>query len=195
MKVKLKFQEIKKYVDAPTYDFPKYVTQILNLANQNSQATRPKNVGQLSELIQKFSGKKLEKWQNWYLKQYPDALNDAADKLIKMIKGLKIAIDEIDKDMIKNWLQDLVIVKTFLGFKFQEAILKKGAELLKTNYTLSNPEEESQGIDGYIGKIPVSIKPETYKVKSSLIEKLPAEIIYYKKVKDGIEVNYSAIIK
>ena len=45
MKVKLTFEEIKKYLNAPIYDFPKYSTQLLNLANQNAQATRPKVVG------------------------------------------------------------------------------------------------------------------------------------------------------
>jgi hypothetical protein len=33
-------------------EFPKYATQLLNLANQNAQGTRPKIVGQMSELIQ-----------------------------------------------------------------------------------------------------------------------------------------------
>ncbi|MGB9710374.1 MAG: MjaI family restriction endonuclease [Thermodesulfovibrio sp.] len=37
--------------------------------------------------------------------------------------------------------------------RFQEAILKKGAELKGTNYRLSDPGEESKGIDSYIGDI------------------------------------------
>jgi hypothetical protein len=32
--------------------FPKYTTQIMNLANQNAQGTRPRVVGQMSELVQ-----------------------------------------------------------------------------------------------------------------------------------------------
>ena len=35
-----------------SYNFPKYTTQIINQASQNMQATRPKVVGQMSELIQ-----------------------------------------------------------------------------------------------------------------------------------------------
>jgi len=31
----------------------------------------------------------------------------------------------------------------------------------RTNYRLAEPDEESKGIDGYIGDIPVSIKPNT----------------------------------
>lgn len=33
------------------YEFPKYTSQLINLANQNAQGSRPKTVGQLSELF------------------------------------------------------------------------------------------------------------------------------------------------
>jgi hypothetical protein len=39
-------------------EFPKYATQIMNLANQNAQGTRPRVVGQMSELIQEFRGRR-----------------------------------------------------------------------------------------------------------------------------------------
>ncbi|HDL16012.1 MAG TPA: MjaI family restriction endonuclease, partial [Euryarchaeota archaeon] len=75
----------------------------------------------------------------------------------------------------------------------QEAILKKAAEIKGVDYRLSDNTDESKGIDGYIGDIPVSIKPDTYKVKRSLSENIDVKIIYYKKVKDGIEVDYGEI--
>lgn len=49
-------------------EFPKYTTQILNLANQNAQATRPKVVGQMSELIKEFTGRTLEEWEGMVFK-------------------------------------------------------------------------------------------------------------------------------
>ncbi len=41
----------------------------------------------------------------------------------------------------------------------------------------------------YIGEIPVSIKPMTYKSKNMLQERIDSTIIYYDKVKDGIKVE------
>ena len=38
-------------------------------------------------------------------------------------------------------------------------------------------------------------EPETYKLKESLSEEIPVKIIYYKKAKNGIEVDYGEIIK
>jgi hypothetical protein len=35
-------------------EFPKYTTQIMNTANQNSQGTRPATVGQLNEIIEEY---------------------------------------------------------------------------------------------------------------------------------------------
>ena len=57
-------------------------------------------------------------------------------------------------------------------------------------YRSSTPEEESEGIDGYIGEMPVSIKPITYKTKNMLPENIDVKMIYYEKVKDGIKVEY-----
>ncbi len=188
MELKIKNEEIRKLLNIESPEFPKYATQILNLANQNAQATRPKVVGQMSELIKEFTGKTLEEWEDWYIKKHPDAIQNATQKILEMINNFKDVIDKIDENMVQQWVRDLVIVKTFLGLKFQEAILKKIADIFSTTYRLSSPEEESRGIDGYIGNIPVSLKPITYLSKSVLSEKLEGEVIYYKKEKDGVKI-------
>ena len=46
MKIKLTNEQIREALDIESPAFPKYVTQIINLANQNAQGTRPKVVGQ-----------------------------------------------------------------------------------------------------------------------------------------------------
>lgn len=177
-------------LEADTVTFPKYATQIINLANQNAQATRPSVVGQMSELIQEFKGSKLKDWEEWYLNKHPEALKIATDKIFEMIENFKDVMTQIDRDMIESWVRDLVIIKTFVGLKFQEAILKKVANHFKVSCRLAEPDEESQGIDGFIHDISVSIKPITYMTKQSLSEKIEVPIIYYEKVKDGIKVTF-----
>ena len=194
MKIKLTNDEIRRYLDIETPEFPIYTTQLLNLANQNAQGTRPKIVGQMSELIQHFTGKTLVEWEQWYLKQKPDAIRTATERILQMVKNLKNAIEKIDREMVEDWVKDLVIVKTFMGLRFQEAILKKAAELKGVDYHLSDFTEESKGIDGYIGNIPISIKPETYKVKAALREDIAVKIIYYEKIKNGIQVDYGEVM-
>jgi hypothetical protein len=193
MKITLTNEAIRMALEIPKIEFPKYASQIINLSNQNAQGTRPKVVGQLTDLIQEFTGRTLEEWEQWYLKRYPDAIKTAKEKILTMLENLKDTMNKIDGKMVNEWVKDLVIVQTFIGLKFQEAILKKGAEIKGVEYRLSEKIDESKGIDGYIGDIPISIKPETYKIKKSLSEEIPAKIIYYKKVKNGIEVDYSEV--
>lgn len=192
-RIRIPFDEIKKLLGTEKFEFPKYSTQLLNLANQNAQGTRPSVVGQMSELIQEFSGQSIAEWEKWYMDRHPDAIEKATQKVKEMIENFKSVIDLIDGEMISNWIKDLVIIKTFIGLKFQEAILSKIANLIKTTYTLATPDEESKGIDGYIGDQPVSIKPETYKSKMSLHEKIDVRFIFYNKTKDGITIDIDGL--
>ncbi len=188
MEFKITIKEIRKLMEIDTPDFPKYATQIINLANQNAQATRPRVVGQMSELIREFTGKTLKEWEDWYLKRYPDSIDIATKKILDMINNFKDVINQIDEEMIKQWVRDLVIVKTFIGLRFQEAILKKIAEKFNTEYRLATSEEESKGIDGYIGNIPISLKPISYQSKKMLTELIDVDIVYYAKQKDGLKI-------
>ncbi len=188
MEFKIKADEIRRLMEIKAPEFPKYASQIINLANQNAQATRPRVVGKMSELIKEFTGRTLEEWEEWYLKRYPESIDVATKKILEMIDNLKEVINQIDEDMIRQWVRDLVIVKTFIGLRFQEAVLKKIAGKFGTVYRLSTPEEESKGIDGYIGNIPVSLKPITYESKKMLSERIEADVIFYEKQKDGLKI-------
>lgn len=191
VKFKIKNTEIQELLMGDTADFPKYTSQLINLANQNAQGTRPRVVGQMSDLIQEFPGRSVQEWESWYKQKQPDAIEEATKRIYQMIENLQQAVAKIDRDMVKAWVEELVIAKTFMGLRFQDAILKKVALDKGYDYRLAAPEEESKGIDGYIGDHPVSIKPITYKTKMSLMEEIGAYIIFYDKKKDGINVEYN----
>ena len=188
--IRITNNEILLLLESETPSFPKYATQIINLANQNAQGTRPSVVGQMSELIQEFQGTKLKEWEEWYLNTHPEALTVAAKKIFEMVSHFKDVMNQIDHEMIDNWVKDLVIVKTFIGLKFQEAILKSVAKKYQMDYRLADPAEESQGIDGFIGSTPVSIKPTSYEIKKALSETITVPIIFYEKIKNGIKISF-----
>jgi hypothetical protein len=188
--IKIKNDELAKDIVGDIESFPKYSTQLINLANQNAQGTRPNIVGQMSDLIQEFPGKNYTEWVKWYQSRNANAIENATNKVYEMIKKLREVMEIIDKDLVRKWVRDLVLTKTYTGLRFQESILKRIAKVKRQSYHLSNPEEESRGVDGFIGDTPVSIKPITYKLKNMLREQIEVEIIYYEKVKDGIKVSY-----
>lgn len=193
--IKIKNEELIQELIGGIKNFPRYTTQLMNLANQNAQGTRPRVVGQLSELIKECPEKTYEGWKEWYLSRYPNAIENATKKIDEMMNNFRKAMISIDKPMIKKWVGDLVLEKTFIGLRFQKAILKKVASIKNSNYRLAEPEEERQEIDGFIGNIPVSIKPITYKTKDALREEIKTKIIFYNKTKSGLEIDANEIFK
>jgi len=191
MKFKLKNEELRTELIGESKVFPTYVSPILNLANRFSGATRPEVVGQMSELIQRCPYKTFEGWKVWYLTVMPNAIDKATKKILGKLQEFENVIGRIDENIVREWVEDLVLVKTFIGLRFQEAVLKRVASSLGESYRLATPDEEAKGIDGFIGNTPVSIKPETYKVeRGRLGEKIAAKIIYYRKTEDGIEFEF-----
>jgi len=189
----IKKEVITQELIGETPTFPLYVPFILNQANRNAQGTRPKIVGQMSELIKEFQReavkKEFEEWKVWYLKKHPQAIDKATEKVYEMILKFGEAMSKIDKKIVRQWIEDLVINETFTGLMFQEVILIELAKQKGVKYRPSTSREESKGIDGYIGNVPVSIKPITYKTKI-LIEKIEVQMVYYEKLKTGIRITY-----
>lgn len=193
MKIRIPNSEVQELLSGKKYTYPKYATQILNLANQNAQGTRAKIVGQMSDLIQEFEGKALTEWEKWYLDEHPDAIENATEKVYSMLTLFKDTIIKIDRDTVRQWIEELVIVKTFSGLKFQEAIFKKLSDYKNAPYRLASAEEESKGIDGFIGNTPISIKPSTYKIKMGLNERIEIPIVYYEKKKDEVVIEFDTL--
>ena len=191
MKFKISNDEIADLSNAPQYEFPKYVTQVINLVNSNAGGTRPKVVGQMSDLIKEFDGRTIDEWIAWYTERYPNSVNDATDKIWNMYETMKSAFNAITKDMIETWVKDLVYGKTYCGLKFQTAIISAFASQLNKEWREANPDEEAQGIDGFIGGKPLQIKSVTYKLEARLSETIAVPIVYYEKKKDGINIEYN----
>ncbi len=193
MKYSIKNENIESYNESESYSFPKYTSQLINWANQNAQGTRPVVVGQMSELFPEFMNScdeiTIENWREWYSERNPEAFEKATEKIYAQVQNLRNAIPLINKEMVKNWVEDLVINKTFNGLYVQKAILASLADKLGTTYRLATPEEESQGVDGYVGNTAYSVKPDTYKTMGRLSETINVKMIYYTKKKTGLTIE------
>lgn len=193
MNFTIKNEQIEQFNESESYSFPKYTSQLINWANQNAQGTRPVVVGQMSELFPEFiastSDITIDAWKEWYLERYPDAFDKATQKIYSQVQNLREAIQYIDEDMVRHWVMDLVIDKTFNGLYVQKAILAALAQKSGKAYRLATPAEESKGIDGFVGGVPYSIKPDTYKTMGRLSETIDVKMIYYTKTKTGLKVE------
>lgn len=193
MKYTLKNESIEAYNGHAPCTFPKYTSQLINWANQNAQGTRPVVVGQMSELFPEFmksaEAVTIENWREWYIQRYPHAFDSATQKIYAQVQNLQKAITQITPKMVRQWVEDLVIHKTFNGLYVQKAILASLAEKRGTDYRLANPDEEAKGIDGFVGGIPYSVKPDSYRTMGRLSETIDVKMIYYAKTKTGLKIE------
>ena len=193
MNFNIKNEELESLNGNENAIFPKYTSQLINWANQNAQGTRPKVVGQLSDLFPEYQEQAenvtVEDWKEWYLERYPNAIENATTKIYTQVQNLKEAIQLIDRDMVQRWVEDLVITKTYNGMYVQKAILAKLAIIKGLPYRLATPDEESIGIDGYVGTVAYSIKTNTYKTMNRLSETINVKMIYYTKKKIGLTIE------
>lgn len=109
----LKNESIEGYNESENYSFPKYTSQLINWANQNAQGTRPRVVGQMSELFPEFVNSThhvaIEYWKRFYVMKHPEAFEEATDKIYAQIENLREAIQLIDREMVERWVEDLII--------------------------------------------------------------------------------------
>lgn len=187
---KIEYKDLVKDSVGRSFEFPKYTTQLINLANQNSGGTRPNVVGQMSDLINLCPEKSINSWRDFYLNEYPNGISDATDKIVGMISNLNDAMQQIDRDMVEAWVSDLIINKTAEGLIIQGIIIEYIANELKLDWRLSTKEEESKNIDGYIGETAIQIKPESYKAEKPIVKGcIDVKIIFYKKTDKYLTIS------
>lgn len=180
-------------------DTPKYTTYLLNPAINLSQSNRPEVVGQMSDVIEEFRQKHpdgtFEDWVRFYFEEYDgeERLEEATEKAYPMVEKMKQAFEKVDRELTHNYLRDLVLFKTYEGFDIQETILRKLGEKYDRDVQRATADEESEGIDGYIGDQPIQIKPITY--KENLQEDFGAPIVYYdeNKTNKAMTINASEL--
>ena len=177
--------------------FPLNSKPILNIATQNSQATRPAIVGSMKEFWTKFlatGNKTVEQWEQWYIahtdsngKNGNDRIQAATDKLYAYLNKMPLDHNVFTRDIAEKYILDLIVNKTHYGMSGEYHSVVAVANYFKKEYRFSTPEEESQGIDAWIGECPVQVKPEGTVVKHHVRNHADTEktlVITYKSKED-----------
>jgi len=161
--LKLTAKNYKTVVVPSRRTWPKYSTQLLNIATQNSQALRAKFVGSMKETWLEMKDKgipgTLDNWTNYYNGKFGEKnLAEAGKKTYEMIKLMKIG--GISEEMCLDYIKEVIYNKTHMGMGGEEMAVEVVAAHFGQDYRFGTPEEESEGIDAWIGDHPVQVKPE-----------------------------------
>lgn len=161
--IKLTAKNFKGVIHRQRREWPKYSTQMLNVAGQNCKAFDVKKVGSAKETWLEMRGQGIRgTFENWC--EFYDAtplsknIPVQAQKLFEMIT--KMQIGGITKEMCEDYIKEVLYNKTHMGMAGEEMALQAVAEYYGAELRFSTAEEEAQGIDGWIGDQPAQVKPE-----------------------------------
>ncbi len=144
----------------------------------------------MSELLREFEGHTFAEWAAWCRAKFPHAVEEACRLVREKLKQFKDALEDINDEMIRSWVKDLLLAKTFVGLRYQEGILKKVAEAVGLPYRWATPSEEARGVHGVVGETEVSIKPRSWRDQVIQREKLAGVVITYEKGDEGIAIEF-----
>lgn len=161
--IKLTAKNFKGVIHRARRVWPKYSTQLLNIAGQNCKVFDVKKVGSAKELWLEMRSKKIRgTFENWckFYDANPLAQNipAQAQRLYEMIQ--KMGIVTIDLAMCEDYVKEVLYNKTHMGMAGEEMALEAVAEYFGQKLRFSTAAEEAQGIDGWIGDKPAQVKPE-----------------------------------
>ena len=212
--------------DIYKYESKKYISPIINFLNSRltRSYTRPADVGQLSDIFEEFKidckskgiDLSFEGWKKFYSSKKISTKIKQGDKYVKAeVKGknivenvidniyknlllLKKILNKINKEEIRQWVNDLMFSKTFSGLYFERGVaIFSIKEILKDklpkikfneiNLMKTDSNLEAKGID-YLYKVnqnnilPLQIKTESadndfLRNTSNKISKIPANVI------------------
>jgi hypothetical protein len=144
-------------------EFPLYSKPILNIATQNSKATQVKIVGSMKDQWMQFMatrGRSVSDWEIWYMANGGQTkIDQATDKLYEMLSKMPVDHSVFTRDLANRYILDLVINKTHYGMSGEYHAVLAVAAYFDLPHRFSTAEEESQGIDAWIGNHPVQVKP------------------------------------
>jgi len=79
----------------------------------------------MSDLIREFPDESFGQWRSWHTRRAPRSIDNATERVYDMLLAFKYAISRIERRMVKRWVKNAVLNKTFAGLRFQESILKR----------------------------------------------------------------------
>lgn len=191
--VRISKEEREKLVRGEQPDFPKYTSQLLNLANQNAQSTRPRVVGKVNDMIDEFEKEypngTYEDWVVFYEQEYDgnERIDQGAEKLYLMIQKMKEALETIDKEMAHRYIEELVLYKSYMDNDIVEVCLKKLSSVYNTEYEIAHKQQ----VDGFISGHPIRIVSLRDATDTESSRKNNYSTVYYtiNKSNDSIEID------
>jgi hypothetical protein len=189
--IRLKPQDLRGKDVGAAKEFPDLTSDLINLANHLSKATTRKKLGNPTLAIEEFEGKTFEEWAYFYDQKRPGALDTASQEIYSAIEKLRKALELVDEDLVRHWVEEAVLKRTYAAWRIQETILRHIAKLQGKPFRQADAQESEAGIDGFIDECPFSVRPVSHYFKGPPEEQdTQVAVVYFEKAKRGLKVYY-----
>lgn len=194
-------------INAQDAHIAKYQSEILNIVNKHGHGNDADIVGMVSQVIKNYRGStdipSLAGWKEYHQKLTDiKGIETGVEKNWAQFQEMKKAIDAIDEEVLRYWLENLVYNKTFAGLQAQDMVLRDIASRLTTEkreeykYRNGDADDERAQIDGYIirpdGKVcGLQIKSDSYRSHNTVENSAPVQYVYYKLKPDGLSYEFN----
>jgi hypothetical protein len=196
-KITISPDERKKITTGDPKNAPKDTFFALNNAVKYSSANQQSTVGKITEIYEEFEEEYPEgdfkDWRNYYYNHYNgrQRLDDATDKAYEMFLTIRAAIDDLDRDDVREFIEGLVLHGTYSNQNAREAIIQKLIDSRSECEPLS-PGEGPDRCDLRWGDRYVSIQPEEMR-SETLFDRNNVIVFYFSKNKsdNGLTIDIS----
>lgn len=197
--IKITAKERKKLVTDEYDDLPKYTFTVLDSAKQYTGANQESSVGKMTEIFEEFKRKHpdggYEEWKKYYRQNYDgdQKLQEATDDAYEMVKNIREAAEQIDREMVFEFLEKLVLRDTFAGQNVRYLIAEKLDEVYDVECYRVPSGVGPDDVHMQAGNQTVSIKPESHRNEGQTVEEQEAVIIYYEDNDSKLEIDVEAL--
>ncbi|MFC6764779.1 MjaI family restriction endonuclease [Natrinema soli] len=179
---------------------PKYTFYAMNNAVKYSSANRKPLVGDISKIHEEFEEKHpdgdFNDWQNYYYNHYDgrERLDEATEEAYDMFLTIRAAIDQIDREDVREFVEGLVLNGTYSNRNAREAIIEKVVES-RSECDRLGPSEGPDQCDLRLGDRFVSIQPEEMSDESVFKDRDDVVVFYFSENEgdNGLQIDVSAL--
>jgi len=193
-------KERKELITGDAKKAPKYTFYAMNNAVKYSSANRKPLVGDISEIYEDFEDDypdgDFDDWRNYYYNHHngQERLEEATEEAYDMFLTIRAAIDQIDREDVRAFVEGLVLNGTYSNQNAREAVIEKVVES-KSECERLEPGEGPEGCDLRLGDRFVSIQSEEMREESIFEERDNVVVFYFSENEgdSGLKIDVSAL--
>lgn len=196
--IRISASERKELTTGENPSPPKYTYYALNNAVTYSHANHRPVVGELNKIYEEFRDQNpdgdFEDWKQYYFREHDgkERLYEATEKAFTKFLMIREAIEQIDREDVREFIEGIVLHGTYSGQSEHEAVVKKLLESRDECERLDN-DEGPEGCEMRLGDQYISVQHGSVRDEELFSDRDDVVVIYFEENRNdnGLQVDVS----